>query len=84
MLVEGPPSRRFRPTEEIRDALVAAGIDPGAPTVTYCQSGIRGAFGQFVLALLGNERVRTYDGSMAEWANRADTPLERLGEGRGH
>lgn len=42
---------------------------------TYCQSGIRAAFGQFVLALLGNERVRTYDGSMGEWANRQDTPL---------
>lgn len=74
-LMQGPPARRFRPLAEIRAELEAAGIDPDAETVTYCQSGIRGAFGQFVLALLGNERVRTYDGSMGEWANQPDTPL---------
>jgi thiosulfate/3-mercaptopyruvate sulfurtransferase len=74
-LVEGPPSRRFRPLDEIRSELEAAGIDPDAEAVTYCQAGIRGAFGHFVLALLGNERARNYDGSMGEWANREDTPL---------
>jgi 3-mercaptopyruvate sulfurtransferase SseA len=29
----------------------------------------------FVLTLMGYERVRNYDGSMREWANRDDTPL---------
>jgi thiosulfate/3-mercaptopyruvate sulfurtransferase len=29
----------------------------------------------FVLSLLGYDRVRNYDGSMREWANREDTPL---------
>jgi 3-mercaptopyruvate sulfurtransferase SseA len=29
-----------------------------------------------VLALLGNEQARNYDGSMGEWSNRDDTPLE--------
>jgi 3-mercaptopyruvate sulfurtransferase SseA len=29
----------------------------------------------FVLKLLGWEKVRNYDGSMREWANREDTPL---------
>lgn len=76
-LVQGPPARRFRSLEEIRAQLVAAGIDPGAEMVTYCQSGVRGAFGQFVLALLGNEHARNYDGSMDEWTSREDTPLER-------
>lgn len=76
-LVQGPPARRFRPLEEIRSELVAAGIDPDEEAVAYCQSGIRGAFGHFVLALLGNTRARTYDGSMGEWANRDDTPLTR-------
>ncbi len=27
------------------------------------------------MKLLGYDRVRNYDGSMAEWANRDDTPL---------
>jgi thiosulfate/3-mercaptopyruvate sulfurtransferase len=74
-LVQGPPARRFRPIGEIRAALEAAGIDPSAETVTYCEAGIRAAFGYFVLTLLGNDRVRAYDGSMGEWANRPDTPL---------
>ena len=29
----------------------------------------------FTLKLLGFERVRNYDGSMRDWANRDDTPL---------
>ncbi|RJQ13209.1 MAG: sulfurtransferase [Dehalococcoidia bacterium] len=74
-LMQGPPSRRFRPIEEIRAEIRAAGLDPDAETVTYCQAGIRGAFGQFILTLLGNDRARNYDGSMGEWANRDDTPL---------
>ena len=75
-LLEGPPFRRFRPLSEIRTTLVEAGIDVDAPVVSYCQAGIRGAFGQFVLALLGNMESRNYDGSMDEWANEEDTPLE--------
>lgn len=30
----------------------------------------------FTLRLLGYGRVRNYDGSMRDWANRDDTPLE--------
>jgi 3-mercaptopyruvate sulfurtransferase SseA len=29
----------------------------------------------FLLRMLGNHRVSVYDASMAEWANRDDTPL---------
>jgi thiosulfate/3-mercaptopyruvate sulfurtransferase len=74
--MQGPPARRFRPPDEIEGLLREAGIDPAAPTVTYCELGIRAAFGTFVLRLLGNTGVRTYDASMNEWANREDTPLE--------
>jgi 3-mercaptopyruvate sulfurtransferase SseA len=28
------------------------------------------------MKLLGYDRVRNYDGSMRDWANRLDTPLE--------
>lgn len=74
-LMQGPPARRFRPREEIEAMLREAGIDPSVPTVTYCELGIRAAFGAFVLRLLGNAGARNYDGSMNEWANRPDTPL---------
>jgi 3-mercaptopyruvate sulfurtransferase SseA len=30
----------------------------------------------FVLRLLGYSDAKNYDGSMGEWANREDTPLE--------
>jgi thiosulfate/3-mercaptopyruvate sulfurtransferase len=74
-LMQGPPARRFRPLDEIRTAFLEAGLDPDAPTISYCQAGIRGAFGTFILALMGNDRARNYDGSMGEWANVEDTPL---------
>jgi len=74
-LMQGPPARRFKPLEEIRLALVDAGLDPEGETVTYCQSGIRGAFGHFILALLGNKSVRNYDGSMSEWTGDPSAPL---------
>jgi thiosulfate/3-mercaptopyruvate sulfurtransferase len=75
LLMQGPPARRFRPLDEMRSELLSAGIDADTPTVSYCQAGIRGAFGAFVLALLGNDSARNYDGSMGEWANVEDTPL---------
>ena len=34
-LLEGPPARRFRPLDEMRQILAAAGIDPEVETVTY-------------------------------------------------
>jgi 3-mercaptopyruvate sulfurtransferase SseA len=29
-----------------------------------------------LLKLLGYDRAKNYDGSMGEWANRDDTPME--------
>ncbi|HWO93510.1 MAG TPA: sulfurtransferase [Dehalococcoidia bacterium] len=68
-------SKRVRPAAELRAMLAEAGIEPGREVITYCQGGIRAAHMAFVLALLGYDRVRNYDGSMREWANRDDTPL---------
>ena len=55
---------------------VSQGITKEGQVVTYCQAGIRAAFSAFTLELLGYPAPRIYDGSMAEWANRDDTPLE--------
>lgn len=67
--------RVFKPAAELRSMLGAAGVTPAGETITYCQGGIRAAHGMFTLRLLGWDRVRNYDGSMREWANRQDTPL---------
>jgi thiosulfate/3-mercaptopyruvate sulfurtransferase len=66
----------FRPAEQIEELLQQAGLSRGQAIITYCQGGIRAAHAMFVLALMGYEQVRNYDGSMREWANRDDTPLE--------
>lgn len=66
----------LRPVAEI-EALYA-GLDPSAPTVTYCQTGWRGSFAWLTLTYIGYEDVRLYDGSWAEWGNGNGTfPVEQ-------
>jgi len=60
---------------DVRTALEAAGLRPGTETVAHCQAGIRTTMAVLVLALLGWDRVRAYEASLAERANRDDTPL---------
>ena len=67
--------RVFKPAAELRYGFEDLGATPDKEIVTYCQVGLRAAHQAFVLALLGYERVRNYDASMAEWANRDDTSL---------
>jgi len=74
--VEKGDSRKFLSAGELQRLLDEAGISRNKPTITYCQGGIRAAHAAFVLTLLGYKDVRVYDGSMQEWANREDTPLE--------
>ncbi len=38
--------------------------------------GIRAANSLFVMQLVGYTNTKNYDGSMGEWANLVDTPLE--------
>lgn len=70
-------SPTFLPADEMQALLDGAGVSRGQPAITYCQGGIRAAHTAFVLALMGYEGVRVYDGSMREWANRDDTALVR-------
>jgi len=54
------------------------GIDPEAPSITYCDSGHLSSGHWFVLhELLGNKQARLYDGSMHEWTKRKE-PVEGL------
>lgn len=61
--------------EQLEGRLSELGLHPDKTIITYCQSGIRAAFALLVLELLGYPRTRLYDGSMFEWANLADAPL---------
>lgn len=68
--------RTFRSAEEIESLLNEAGVDGSKNIVTHCQAAVRATLAAFALELVGYEGVKVYDGSMAEWANRNDTPLE--------
>lgn len=46
----------------------AAGIDPKAPGVAYCNTGHLASGAWFVMSeILGNRSTRLYDGSMSQW-----------------
>jgi thiosulfate/3-mercaptopyruvate sulfurtransferase len=65
----------IKPAPELQSVLVEAGLSPQRETVIHCQAGVRTTMGVFVSMLLGWERVRAYEASMAEWANQNDTAL---------
>lgn len=67
----------LRPRPQLEHVLASRGIVPGKDTVSYCTGGIRSGFVYFVTRLLGYPRTRNYDGSMWEWADHPDLPLEK-------
>ncbi|MBI2872870.1 MAG: sulfurtransferase [Chloroflexi bacterium] len=67
----------FKSQSELRAMYLAVGASPDKEVVTYCQTGVRGAHGYFVLRLIGYDKVRLYDGSWEEWGNDPSLPVER-------
>jgi thiosulfate/3-mercaptopyruvate sulfurtransferase len=74
---DGRRAIRLQATNERQAILARAGISKDKEVVVHCQAGIRTTLAVFALSLMGYDRVRAYDGSMAEWANREDVPLVR-------
>lgn len=66
----------FRSKDEMEKLLAEAGVQKDKTVAVHCQSGIRASFMVFCLEMLDYPNVKLYDGSMKEWANLDDTPLE--------
>ncbi|MBF0614383.1 MAG: sulfurtransferase [Magnetococcales bacterium] len=66
--LNGRQDPRLQPLSRLADRLAALGLDdPGREVILYCETAHRAAHTWNVLRHLGWERVRLYDGSMAEW-----------------
>jgi thiosulfate/3-mercaptopyruvate sulfurtransferase len=62
-------------TDRLREVFQTAGVDPRAPVITTCGSGVSAAILALALARLGRLDTPVYDGSWAEWGGRSDTPV---------
>ena len=69
----------FKSADELRELYTSKGVLGKAPEViAYCRIGERSAHTWFVLhELLGEDRVKNYDGSWTEWGNLVNVPIER-------
>ena len=67
----------FRSNEDMERLLSDAGVSKEKKTVVHCQSGVRATFMAYCLEILNYPHVKVYDGSMGEWANLEETPLEK-------
>lgn len=77
-LVDPANPHRFRPVDEMRRIVQAAGVDPADEIVVYCSTGREATL--VFLALkhrLGYPNVRLYEGSWTEYTAQMDLPVER-------
>ncbi len=68
-------NQTLKPEAELRKLYESAGVKPGTPVVTYCNSGMQASQSYFTLKYLGYD-VKMYDGSMGEWTLKK-APVEK-------
>jgi thiosulfate/3-mercaptopyruvate sulfurtransferase len=68
----------FKSADALQQLYGAKGVDGKEEVIAYCRIGERSSHTWFVLKyLLGQERVRNYDGSWTEWGNLVGAPIEK-------
>ena len=71
-----PSNGAFVPLDEAKRLHENAGITPDRHVVAYCGGGISATVGLFLLHQLGYRDLTLYDGSLGDWAQDADLPIE--------
>jgi thiosulfate/3-mercaptopyruvate sulfurtransferase len=68
---------RFKAADELKRIYGDKGLDGSTETIAYCRIGERSSHTWFVLKyLLGQEKVRNYDGSWTEYGSLIGAPIE--------
>ena len=69
--------KTFKSVDELKAMYEKAGVTADKNIITYCDTGVLATHSWFVLSeLLGYKNVKVYDGSMREYANFFDVPME--------
>jgi len=71
-----PETHAYLPAKQLRARFADVGALNRKYVVTYCGGGIAACSDAFVLTLLGIENVAVYDGSLTEWTNDPQAPME--------
>jgi len=71
-------SGKFKSTRVLKTLIQAGGGGNGKDIINFCSTGHWASLGWFVShEILGNEKARMYDGSMAEWSLEPGNPIAR-------
>jgi thiosulfate/3-mercaptopyruvate sulfurtransferase len=72
-----PDTNLYRSNDELQQRFGEVGATDREQVITYCGGGIAASSAAFALHLIGVDNVAVYDGSMTEWGNDPDMPMEQ-------
>jgi thiosulfate/3-mercaptopyruvate sulfurtransferase len=66
----------YLPANKLQELFDSVNVTDAEQMITYCGGGVAASNNAFALALLGYDNVAVYDGSMLEWGNDSQLPME--------